>query len=148
VPPELTLRQQVLLSFLAASDEESALDPVRVMKGLFLIDQEAPREWLPVDARYVFEPYLYGPFSTDVYRDLDHLTGLGYAVLDLRTGRSWTVTPSGRALATSTSNHLPAGLRTYIREVRTFVSSASFRDLLNAVYERYPHFATKSVFRR
>jgi len=138
----------VLLSFLAAADEDSALDPVRVMKGLFLIDQEAPREWLPVDARYVFEPYLYGPFSMDIYRDLEHLTGLGYAVLDLRSGRSWAITQPGRALAASVSNNLPAGLRNYIRRVRTFVSSTSFRDLLNAVYERYPHFATKSVFRR
>lgn len=38
--------------------ELPALDPVRVMKGMFLLRQQAP---LPPNEAYDFIPYLYGP---------------------------------------------------------------------------------------
>ncbi len=124
------------------------VDPVRVMKGIFLINQESPRHWLPAEARYKFEPYLCGPFAVGVYHDLERLTDLGYALMNLGAERSWRITPAGRELAKSALGDLPPGLQTYIQEVRGFVSSVSFRELLNAVYDKYPKFATRSVFRR
>ena len=65
-------RWELLLLFLGtgkAANQE--LDPVRIMKGMFLLEKEGALE----PHSYDFEPYDYGPFSIALYNDLDLLEG-------------------------------------------------------------------------
>lgn len=53
VLPELSLCQKTLLVFLKPGRRQQ-VDPIRIMKGLFLFAKECPRDWLPPEGRYEF----------------------------------------------------------------------------------------------
>jgi len=62
--------RDVLLYFIYAPLENvKLLSPIQLVKGFFFIKQE-----LELKDFYEFEPYLYGPCSFEVYRDLKILT--------------------------------------------------------------------------
>ena len=148
MPLVLTPRQEVLLAFLGSGS--GTVDPIRVMKGLFLIAQRMPEELLPLGARYEFVPYSYGPCSFEIYRDLELLTGSGLINAEDVLGTSWKVyssTRRGDVAVVEILAGFPQEMGVYIRRIREFVTSVSFRDLLHAVYEAYPDFAARSVFR-
>jgi len=69
------LRRALLLSLIGARDEELS-GIVRLQKMLFLLEKEAKvRELLR--AGYDFEAYRFGPYSREVYDDLEFLENLG-----------------------------------------------------------------------
>lgn len=147
---ELTPRQQSLLVFLGG-DDKKRLDPIRIQKGLFILAQETPEDWLSSEARYRFEPYRYGPYSPEIYYDLDKLEGLGYAKTTRVIGQSWnyySLTPEGEELRRDVAEGMDARAVEYFRRLRDFVGSLSFRKLLTTVYEHYPAYAVNSVFER
>ncbi|MCL5736925.1 MAG: hypothetical protein M1274_15370 [Actinobacteria bacterium] len=147
---ELSERQRALLVFLG-SGESPNLDPVRIMKGLFLLTMETPNTWLSPSGRYRFEPYHYGPFSIDVYQDLDVLDDLGYLDRAPVPGQSWchySLTPGGKSVAAECASGMDQRLLCYMAQLRKYVTDLSFRSLLKAVYDRYPAYAEKSVFAR
>lgn len=144
----VTQRQRVLLAWLSRSPV-THIDPIRVMKGMFLITMETPEDWLSKNDRYEFEPYNWGPFSRDVYSDLEELQGLGYVSIQSMTGRSWNtyaLTEAGHHAAESEVESLDPKLVKYVDTVSQFVMKKGFSDLLNAVYKRYPQYATRSMF--
>lgn len=146
---ELTPRQETLLVFLGA-DNNTKLDPVRIMKGLFIFAMEAPENWLPSAARYNFEPYNYGPYSPDIYYDLERLERQGYVETAEVPGRSWkhySLTPDGVKLAQGGVSAINPKVANYLRVLREFVDGLSFRQLLTAVYDKYPDYAVNSVFK-
>ena len=150
MPTQLTTQQLTLLAFLHGAGKEE-LDPVRIMKGLFLVAQEVPAEWLATEDRYQFEPYNYGPYAPTIYDDLKVLTGLGYILPTQRPGITWSyysLTAQGQQVLEVGRGQLHQGLIRYLDQVRQFVTRLSFRALLDAVYDRYPAFAVNSVFRR
>lgn len=147
---ELTPRQQSLLVFLEGKDGPR-LDPIRIQKGLFILAKETPDDWLPTTARYEFEPYRYGPYSPEIYYDLDKLEGLGYVRATRVVGQSWnyySLTPEGEALSRDVAQNMDSRAIEYFRRLRDFVGSLSFRKLLTTVYEHYPAYAINSVFER
>src|SRR4051812_43253500 len=98
---ELTPRQETLLVFLRAGGGER-VDPIRIQKALFILAKETPKDWLPTEARYRFEPYNYGPYSTDIYYDLERLERDGYVETSELPGRSWkyySLSPEGNEAA-------------------------------------------------
>jgi hypothetical protein len=146
---ELNPRQQTLLVFLS-TDEAQKLDPVRIMKGLFLISMESPQDWLPREARYEFVAYNYGPCSFDIYSDLDQFVEHGYVKATEVPGRSWkyySPTSKGVELSKRLVRTMHPKVVKYFEAIRNFVSKLSFRQLLEAVYHRYPQYAVKSVFK-
>lgn len=147
---KLTPRQETLLVFLG-SDGEQRLDPIRIQKGLFLLTMETPEEWLPLEARYNFEPYNYGPYSAEIYQDLDQLVRYGY-VEDIEIpGRSWkyyALTPMGLEMVQHVIEATDSRMAEYAARLREYVRKLSFSKLLTRVYERYPDYAVNSVFRR
>ena len=121
------------------------------MKGLFLLAQKTPSEWLPENGTYDFEPYYYGPFSSAVYADLDALHDAGLVECTPVPGRTWctySLTTRGAGVAEQQAKSLDHRLVDYSDRLRSWVSSQSFSDLLTKVYRDFPTFATKSVFRR
>lgn len=128
------------------------LDPVRLQKGMFLFSMEA--ENIPQAQRYAFSPYNYGPMSRDVYADVDQLVRDGLVEETPVEGQSWSRyratdrgVDCGRRLLTS-ANQQNARAVGHLYEVKQSVASRTFTALLEDVYERYPDYAAKSIFRR
>ena len=146
-------RRDWLLLLVAPSAGEVDLDPVRVQKGLFLLAQEGD---LPLDQRYAFVPYNYGPMSAGVYRDADALVRAGLLERVAVEGYGWgrlRATPAGRARAERLRRDAaasPQARRALARlaDVHALVTSLTFSQLLETIYARYPAYAERSVFRR
>lgn len=142
-------RADWLVLLLAGSRE--GLEPVRVQKALFLLAQEAG---LPPEERYAFEPYSYGPMSRAIYRDIARLVRQG-VLEEVSAGaerrRRVRLTAHGRRLAGELDRDARsrrARARMQLDAIRSEVVRLSFAALLRTVYDRYPAYATRSVFRR
>lgn len=145
-------RRDWLLLFVAYEGAPDGLDPVRMQKGMFLFAMEAD---LPASQKYRFKPYDYGPMSATVYSDLDRLVDDGYLIRRPQPNKSWArYKPGPKALAAGhrllgeieKEGRLPEAHRLY--QIKQSVSSVGFSELLETVYERYPDYAVRSVFRR
>jgi len=146
---ELEMRQKLLLLFLE-SGAPRELDPIKIMKGLFLVSKEALADWIGQEDRYDFTPYYYGPCSFQIYSDLSILEQKGYILSIEVQGQSWkyyALTKEGDQKAKSIIKEINQGLYLYIKKVREWVSKLSFRDLLAVIYKHYPDYAKESVFK-
>lgn len=124
----------------------TSLDPVRIQKGMFLLSKRGPARDL-----YQFEPYNWGPFSAQVYADLDDLIAEGLVQPEEAPGRSWSsfrVTGSGEKVATGLTSEISKDDVDWLNRARRFVTGNSFASLLNKIYAAYPEYATRSKFRR
>jgi uncharacterized protein YwgA len=141
--------QDRLLLFVALDGAPRGLDPVRLQKGMFL---DAYEPDAPKLGTYSFVPYNYGPMSAQIYTDLDDLVRVGMIEAVAVKGQSWS-----RYVATDKG--LQAGKRLLgsqisprdaqrLYRIKKEVASKTFKALLEDVYDRYPEFAEKSVFRR
>ncbi|HEX5990802.1 MAG TPA: hypothetical protein VFY75_11400 [Solirubrobacterales bacterium] len=138
-----------LLLLVALDGAPRGLDPVRLQKGMFLDAQESDAQ---EGEKYTFVPYNYGPMSAQIYSDLDELRAEGLVEEVPVQGQSWS-----RYVATEKG--LEAGQKLLDKEpsrevgkqlyrIKKEVASKTFKALLEDVYERYPAYASKSVFRR
>lgn len=145
-----THRQDLLLSFLHGAGP-TELDPIRIMKGVFLFCQQAPATWeVPVDALYGFEAYMYGPYSPELASDLRELHRLGLITVKEAPGRTWgyySLSEQGKRVVSESEANLPSVSIRYLATLRTFVCNLTFRSLLDTVYEAYPEYSVNSVFK-
>lgn len=144
----LTWPQATVLEFLSGSDKQ--LDPIRIMKGLFVFSMEAPEAWLPKEERHHFVPYSYGPYSQQVNSDLGQLGIKGYVQMTLVPGKSWSyysLTSEGESVAERIAPAFNPAAIDYLRRLREFVVNLSFRQLLDTIYAKYPEYAVNSVFK-
>jgi uncharacterized protein YwgA len=144
-------RRDWLLLLLAEHPGGDGLDPIRIQKALFLFAQEGD---LPAGERYWFVPYNYGPMSPQVYRDVEELVRGGLLERRSVDGHRWR-----RVRATEAGRAWARGLRSVmgdreleavdlLRAIRESVGRLGFTALLDSVYDRYPRYARRSVFRR
>jgi uncharacterized protein YwgA len=140
-----------LLVLAALKGPATGLDPVRLQKGMFLLAQEGG---IPAEEAYGFEPYNYGPMSRELYRDLDALEAAGLVERVDVPGQSWhryRASERGRASAQRLINEAGPNAQASARrlyEIKRDIVAKNFSVLLNDVYERYPLYATKSVFQK
>ena len=135
-----------LLLLIAAGDGQKSIDPVRVMKGAFILTKElaARGESEP----YEFIPYHYGPCAPDVYGDLDSLAAEGLIVVDATPPRKWPVyraTMSGTQRAKAVAEELDEIWTDYIPRLRAWLDRQTFDSLLRTVYKLYPEYASKTL---
>jgi uncharacterized protein YwgA len=111
------------------------------MKGLFLFQNRpsAPRR----DVDYVFKPYDYGPFTPQIYRDVEALSHAGLLMASSSEGQAYRVTESGRDYLSQLT--FPLDAERDLDEIREDVVNLSFRDLLRKVYSEHPDSARRSV---
>ena len=136
----------VLLALLAG--KRHSLTPVELQKTLFLLGARRSKE--VGEGFYRFEPYDYGPFAVDVYRDADRLAADGLVAVDLSMGKSlrqYRLTAAGLARAKELAGKVPERALAYLREVVAWAQSLSFNELVRAIYEAYPKMRARSVFR-
>lgn len=142
-------RTDWLLLFLTEPSRTGApsppLEPIRIMKGMFMITRRGGPD---LDHLYRFEPYDYGPFTSEIYRDLDALEAAGLVAQESVPGRSWRAfrpttagVDRGRELASSVA---PWDAAT-VGDAYTFVRERSFLKLLRDIYSEYPEYATRTV---
>ena len=143
----MTERKDYLLLFISLTGGRYGLDRIRLMKGMFLFAQSGipgPEE------RYEFVPYDWGPFSRDVYEDLEGLqaTGLLLAMPEGSRYAEYRATDVGLGQAKELQRTLPNDATHRLAEIKATVTSMSFLELLEYVYQRYSAFAGRSRLRR
>jgi hypothetical protein len=129
---------------------DERLDPIRIMKGLFLAQNEVSTDNIrPVDdPAFVFVPYSYGPFTPAVYGELEALEMQGLAESEAVPGKSfklWRLTDAGWQAALEARNRLSVDTRERLDHAFSIVTTRGFNALLTYVYGRYPESAANSV---
>lgn len=121
------------------------LDPIRLMKGAFLVSQLGLP---PARALFNFEPYHYGPFDSTVYGARTRLihAGLLSAVRAAQYPR-YDLTEVGRARVTELEARIGATAADWFRGIGRYVTTRPFAKLLEEIYKQYPDFAVRSVIR-
>lgn len=129
------------------ADGKFPLDPIRLMKGCFLVSQIGRAEW---QALFAFEPYDYGPFDASVYRARDALLAKGL-IDEEELGRysEYSITEHGREQVAKlvSSGETPQEDADWFRSIGRWVTSKSFNELLREIYEQFPGYATRSIAR-
>ncbi|MDX6680210.1 MAG: hypothetical protein QOG94_249 [Solirubrobacteraceae bacterium] len=145
-------RRDWLMLFISFEGAPRGLDPVRLQKGMFLFGEEVAD--VPDTQKYSFRPYNYGPMSSAIYADLDRLVADGLIESVPVEGQSWSrFRPTergvqrGMQLLEAATADQRRGVQ-HLYETKRSVARMSFDALLEDVYERYPQYATKSVFKR
>jgi len=129
-----------------AAAEGEPLTPVQLQKVLFLLGKHYPRTTGP--EFYHFSPYNYGPFSQRIYSDADALASQGLLRVSRRPGQNfdeYAITPHGVERARRLPVAEPASK--YLKDVVAWARKLSFRELVSAIYSRYPEQRVNSVFR-
>jgi uncharacterized protein len=124
------------------------IDPIRIQKGMFLFAMESNA---PEGQKYTFQPYNWGPFSQPIYGDLEELEGAGLVERMQVPGASYyryRRTAKGDETAAALAARAPGDLVSSIMEARGAVTGVGFDGLLTRVYDTYPEYATKSLFKR
>lgn len=141
-------RWELLLLFLATGKASNRiLDPVRIMKGMFLFEMRGGLG----EHSYHFEPFDYGPFSILVYRDLDLLEARNLIQRIPTPGRNWSylrATDEGRMYAQRVEKQAKPEQLELISAIHDEILDRSFADVLRYVYAEYPKYAGSSVFQR
>jgi hypothetical protein len=131
-----------LLWFLAANP--ASTDPIRIMKGLFILSRAVNEGKLPSTETFEFAPMDYGPCSQQVYDCLHELVAQGSVREEPVPGETWKRYSIGDAKLSS-QNDEEEKIADYLRKVRSWCDAQSFTSLLKAVYHAYPSFAVNSV---
>jgi uncharacterized protein len=125
------------------------LDPVRLQKGMFLFAKD---EAVDEDEKYQFVPYNYGPMSAQIYKDLEYLESKGLVEAIPVEGQSWAryiATEDGLTQARDLLKREPSEAPArHLHAIKQEVASKTFSAILDDVYDRYPEYAAKSIFRR
>ena len=124
----------------------SYIEPIQLQKTLFKFTRESS---VPRLQQYFFRADNWGPCSREIYSDLEELHDEGL-IDSVRTGQGWSayrLTAEGEEQATQRRQVAPPQLVRDLDEIRAWVVERSFRQLLRDVYEQYPHFAKKSLFK-
>jgi DNA-binding PadR family transcriptional regulator len=119
------------------------LDPIRIQKGLFLLSKRGPARDL-----YSFRPHYWGPFSSEIYRDLSGLEAQGLVQTERPAGQTWSLyrtSAQGEARAAEVAELLEPRVVQWLADDRGFVSKRSFVRLLKEIYAAYPEYAEKSL---
>jgi uncharacterized protein YwgA len=122
--------------------------PVQIQKLMFLIDRNIASQ-LNLSDKFNFSAYDYGPFDSAIYDELRSLKSLG--LIDaIPTNRGWEkyfLTQQGLINGEVLQGRIEPHFFDYIKKVSELVRSLTFRDLVSAIYKKYPEMKVNSVFR-
>lgn len=137
--------EDVVLLIAAGADGPYGFDPIRLMKGVFLVSQRGPEEW---QGWFDFSPYSYGPFDSGVYVLRDRLLRDGLLAAE-QQGRyaKYSLTEAGRRRVDYLKGEVPEKTVEWLGSIGSYVTSKSFARLLREIYATFPEYATRSVLR-
>lgn len=143
--PQFTERQKVLLAVLYSYNTIRKTSPpiTMLMKYMFLLQQEKGLE-----LEYAFVPYKFGPFSKEVYEDIE---ALERETLVLSPKKSKNIERQETALDEDATDDIEATLavmpeskKVAVDELIKEYGSMGFRELMDYVYDKYPEFTVES----
>jgi hypothetical protein len=145
-------RSEWLILLTALEGAPGGLDPVRLQQSLFLFSR-CPG--VPLRSKYAFEPGVYGAISDELYEDLDRLVEERMLEPEPVKGAHWslykpidaTFERATRILRRAEADDLVDAAR-QLAQIKQYVSSVGFGELLERVYAEHPEFAANSVFHR
>ncbi len=121
-------RDWLLLAITA--DDDSGLSPVQLQRSLFLVSQKREKHIGP--GFYEFELRESGPFSKDLYVDLDALVAAGHVMKKWQPGCPWSVFRSTDISRTWAKELRPKAKKealSYLEEAVAWVKQQTFYDL-------------------
>ena len=136
-------RQELVLAALSPANGATHT-PVQVQKLFFLIDANIGA--LVDGPHFNFEPYHYGPFDQEVYRELTELSNKGYIDIERGKWKSYRLTVEGQKKGDELFSSLDEKAADYIGKISHFVRSLSFTQLVASIYRAYPKMRERSVF--
>lgn len=142
---QLRPRDWLLLLF---DNADRPIDRVRIQKAMFLFAQ---RSKAASSEKYNFQPYHYGPFSFEIYPDLEKLIAEGLVRGEQVPWLStpvYSLTALGREQARGLKSQAPEDRTNLLYNMRRFVVQRNFNDLLRDIYALYPEYAVRSVFQK
>ena len=135
----------VLVSMSPAKKDD--FSPVQVQKLFFLLDRNiADHSGGP---HFNFIPYDYGPFDSEVYKQLRELESSELVNVNgsnLHPSRTYRLTSAGQEQGQRQFPDFPMEVQEYIKETVKFVRAASFSELISSIYHAYPEMKVNSVF--
>jgi len=147
-------KEDLLLALLYARDCEPIRGSVRIMKQIFLFQKE---RWSRNEKRnsvaryfYKFVPYDYGPCSFDIYDDLDKLAEKRYIIeirLPDKRYASYRLSEQGEYRAYRVLSQLPPSIKVRFNNIKEEFNRLPLYSLLSYVYNQYPKYSEKTVFR-
>jgi len=143
--PKITERQAILLAVIYYHQnliQKPAMVTV-VMKSAFLLQQEAG-----LNLNYDFIPYKYGPFSKEVYEDIEKLEK-NLLVERVKPKKDAEMTEikmidEFKDRAESIIKTLPQEIKETIKSYTEKYGRMELNKLLDYVYDKYPKYAVKS----
>jgi uncharacterized protein (DUF488 family) len=114
-------------------NESCVMTRLRLVKLLFLLNRAG------VENAYDFIPYKYGPFSFQLYRDLNKLSQDGWI-----DGEHLQLCPGKKNEAVIEIRKLPTDVRDKLLDIRSSYGRLSEDALLKTVYTKHPEFTFKS----
>ena len=123
------------------------LSPVQIQKAMFLFKEGAGSHF-DQEQFYNFSAYHFGPFSPDIYYDLEALERRGLVQIERSdTGKrqAYTITAQGKAAAEQikAEQHRASS---YLGNLTRWVQRKSFPALLRYIYRRWPQYRANSIF--
>ena len=139
-------REDILTAAFAAAGPGAAFDPIRVQKLLFLIDREgSDRIGGPF---FHFRPYHYGPFDRTINDVIDKLVATGDASVDFSGPYPrYLLSGAGYRRGAAVLASFPNSVADYVARASRWVRLMPYRQMLAAIYRRYPDMAVNSVVR-
>jgi len=147
--PQITERQAVLLATIYYHQnivEKPAMVTV-AMKSAFLLQQEAG-----LNLGYDFIPYKYGPFSKEVYEDIEELEK-NLLVERVKPKKDIEMTEirlieEFKDWTEKIIDSLPEDIKEIVKAYIEKYGKMELNELLDYVYAKYPEYATKSKRKR
>jgi len=143
-------RHDLPLSLLAAIGDSSIEGRTRLQKLLFLIQKRAESDSESgIEQGYEFIAYDYGPFSKEIYDDIERLSRRGLIKEDpkkLDDGvikYDYKLTEKGEAIAAERG--LLDDLPEIFNEVIAEFGDEELDEIIDHVYSEYPEYAENSV---
>jgi DNA-binding MarR family transcriptional regulator len=137
-------RKKWILSLLNFA--EKIKGTTRLMKYLFLIKKE-----YEIENEYNFIPYLYGPFSYEVLKDIEELEKIGLVKIDKEISepkysgdwqiiKIYSLTEKGKEITEKILNEIDIITKQKIKEAVETFNKYTLAGLLYYIYNKYPEY--------
>lgn len=143
----IAYKERATLPLLVLDSAKEVQGISRMMKFTFLAQQR-----IDLEKGYIFEPYDYGPFCSEVCEHLDTLEEAGFVSQrerqqDGKRYYLYSLTEEGENLAdrmTDRFDFTESDIQT-VQEIVDEWNNYNLSKLLSYVYSKYPRYAEKSV---
>ena len=147
----MTDRKILPLALMRANNEEPVEGRTRLQKMIFLTQKQLEDPDC-LNERYDYFPYDYGPFSKELYEDIDDLVEDG--VIEEREeteedGKKkyyYELTSEGEKILKDKLQEAGSdSIQDMIDEIKSKYNKMDLSELLDKIYAKYPDFAEESI---